>query len=108
MLPDQNLPLTAAFGKQGYSLPASKSLTSFSLELTIYENTNGIYQGQTDNLKRKNGRGIFLWDTGDIYSGRVAYLHAADCPRCLEGRYVGWPWLFLLRIRRISIWDLLQ
>ena len=34
------------------------------------ENQNGIYQGQLSSAQKKEGRGVYLWDSGELYYGK--------------------------------------
>lgn len=39
---------------------------------TIIEFKNGLYQGDLKDYKR-NGKGIFLWDLGQVYLGKPLF-----------------------------------
>lgn len=51
-------------------------------KIDIREYQNGIYQGLFNENKIREGIGIFLWDTGDMYFGKYTifsqFLHYAS------------------------------
>lgn len=71
----KNFPLIYPLQKQFYTDISSARL---SKDPTIIEFKNGLYQGDFQGYKR-HGKGIFLWDLGQIYIGnflRTTFLNA--------------------------------
>lgn len=54
---------------QRNSQPLRVHSSNVTSALHFVENQNGIYQGHLSRTQRKEGRGIFFWDSGELYYG---------------------------------------